>query len=247
MRAELDTFDDLTKRGWFWKGLRDGIGVPALLLMTTMCGIGGLVRDVGFPVWAGTLSTLLIWAGPAQVILFGAIAAGASLPATAFAIALSSARFLPMTVSILPLVRRGDAGLFSILLASHFVSMTTWVEGLRRLPFVPDRGRMPYFLGYGTMILGAGAIMTHVGYYLYALLPTFLVAGFLFTTPLFFSSAMLASARSIADWLALAVGFFLTPFVAPYLPAGFDFLIIGVLGGTLAYLVHRRARAREAA
>jgi predicted branched-subunit amino acid permease len=232
---------------WFLKGLRDGIGMPALLLMTTMCGIGGLVRDIGFPVWAGTLSTLAIWAGPAQVILFGAIAAGASLPATAFAIGLSSARFLPMTVSILPLVRRGGAGVGSTLLAAHLVSMTTWVEGLRRLPQVPLEGRMPYFLGYGAMIVGAGAAMTHAGFYLYALLPTFLVAGFLFTTPLFFSSAMLASARTIADWVALGIGFFLTPFVAPLLPAGFDFLIIGVLGGSLAFAILKRTRAGRAA
>lgn len=234
-----------TNRNWFLRGLRDALGSPTFLLMTTMLGIGGLVRDIGFPVWAGTLSTLLVWAGPAQVILFGAIGSGASLPATAFAVALSSARFLPMTVSLLPLIRRGGAGLGATVLCAHFVSMTTWVEGLKHLPQVPLDQRVRYFSGYGTMLISCAAMATHAGFYLYALLPVVLTAAFLFTTPLFFTSAMIAGARTHADWLALGIGFFLTPVLAPYLPAGFDFLIIGAVGGTLAFLLHRRMRKPE--
>lgn len=237
---------NIPSTNWFLIGVRHGFGMPALLLMATMCGIGGMVRDIGYPVWVGTLSTLLIWAGPAQVILFGAIAANAALPATAFAIALSSARFLPMTVSLMPMVRSSGAGLPAAFLAAHLVSMTTWVEGLRRLPMVPPEGRYGYFVGYGLVILGVGAITTHAGYYLYALVPPYLVAAFLFTTPLFFASAMIAGARGPADWLALAIGFFVTPMTLPYLPAGFDFLVIGMVGGTIAYGVHRRGKAKAA-
>lgn len=220
--------------------MTDAIGLPAVLIMVTMLGVGGLVRDIGLPVWTGTLSTLTVWAGPAQVILFGAIATGASVPATAFAICLSSARFLPMTVSILPLVRKGGAGLPATLLAAHMVSMTTWVEGLRRLPALPDAVRMPYFLGYALVIISCAAVTTHAGYYLYALVPMALAAAFLFTTPLFFSAAMIVGARKLADWVALGIGFFLTPILTPLLPTGFDFLIIGIAGGTIAYLVGRR-------
>lgn len=233
-----------TERDWFVRGVTDAIGLPALLIMATMCGVGGLVRDIGFPVWAGTLSTLLIWAGPAQVILFGAVAAGASLPATAFAIWLSSSRFLPMTVSILPLVRGPGTSAGATFLAAHLVSMTTWVEGLRRLPALPKEARLSYFFGYAAIIIGAGIAMTHAGYYLYALVPKVVAAGLLFTTPLFFSAAMLAGARSLADWTALLFGFFVTPLAVLVLPSGIDFLAIGLVGGTLAFGVHRRRRAR---
>ena len=59
---------------------------------------------------------------------------------------------------------------------------------------------------------------------------------------------MIAGARTLADWVALVIGFFLTAFLASYLPAGFDFLIIGGVGGTIAYAVHRsRRKAEEAA
>ena len=231
-------------RDWFLKGMADTLGLPLVLIMATMLGIGGLVRDLGLPVWAGTLSTLTIWAGPAQVILFAAIATGAALPATAFAICLSSARFLPMTVSILPLVRKSRPGLGSTLLAAHLVSMTTWVEGLRRLPHVPEPMRMTYFLGYSLGIIGAASAATHAGYYIYALVPAAIAAAFLFTTPLFFSAAMIAGARTPAEWLALGFGFFATPVLTPLLPVGFDFLIVGVVGGTLAFLLGRRAGRR---
>lgn len=234
----------VTDAGWFRKGLSDGVGVPALLLMATMLGIGGLVRDIGFPAWAGTLSTLLIWAGPAQVILFGAVAAGAALAPTAFAIALSSARFLPMTVSILPLVRTPGQSLVRRLLAAHFVSMTTWVEGLRRLPGVPEAHRWAYFMGYAVTINVAGMLATHAGYYLYALVPKALAAAFLFTTPLFFSAAMVSAARHSWDWAALGFGFFVTPLVTPYLPPGVDFLLIGVVGGSIAFFIAKRRAGR---
>lgn len=235
-----------SRRDWVLRGARDALDLPAILIIATMLGVGGMVRDIGLPVWAGTLSTLTIWAGPAQVILFGAIGSGAAVPATAFAVGLSSARFLPMTVSVMPLVRKGGAGMASTLLAAHLVSMTTWIEGLRRLPSMADAGRMPYFLGYSLTIIGFGTLGTHAGYYLYTLVPGVIAAGLLFTTPLFFTAAMIAGARSSADGLALCLGFFLTPLVASYLPVGFDFLIIGVVGGTLAYLVGRRQRRRAA-
>lgn len=235
---------ELTDAQWFRRGLRDAVGVPVLFIMCTMCGIGGLVREIGYPVWAGTLSTLLIWAGPAQVLVFASIAAGASLPATAFAVLLSSSRFLPMTVSILPLVRHERASLRGTLFAAHLVSMTTWIEGLRRLPNLPEEGRYHYFLGYSVVIIGLASAMTHAGFYLYALMPPFLVVGFLFLTPLFFSSAMLVGAREGADWLALAFGFFGTPILTSLLPDGFDFLIIGVVGGTIAYVVRRSLKRR---
>lgn len=217
--------------------------LPVVLLMATMVSIGGIVRDVGFPAWAGTLSTLLIWAGPAQVILFGAVGAGASIPATVFAVCLSSARFLPMTVSILPLIRQPGPLRIQTLLAVHLVSMTTWVEGLRRLPEIPQALRAAYFFGYATVIIGAGALATHVGYYIFGQVPVVLAAMMLYTTPMFFSAAMASAARGKGDWLALILGFFMMPVVMQVLPAGVDFLVIGVVGGTLAYLVHRRERA----
>src|SRR5918992_788858 len=90
----------------FWRGARDALSLPAWVLGFSILGIGSLARDAGFPAGAAALSTMVMWAGPAQAIFFASVAAGASFPFIAFAVTLSSVRLLPMTVAILPLLRR---------------------------------------------------------------------------------------------------------------------------------------------
>jgi predicted branched-subunit amino acid permease len=76
--------------------------VFSYVLFGTYIGIGALAHDFGFSVWWALASTILMWAGPAQVILISALGAGASLIEAAIAVALSSVRLLPMVVGLLP-------------------------------------------------------------------------------------------------------------------------------------------------
>jgi predicted branched-subunit amino acid permease len=229
------------------RGIRDAAGLPALMLMASLIGVGGLARDVGYPMGAGVLSTILIWAAPGQMVMFGAIAAGAALPAVAIAVSLSSIRFLPMCVALLPMLRRPGTPIWLLLLISHYVAITAWVHSMRVLPDMPVEERIPYFLGFANTVLVAATFATGAGYYLIGQLPTPLAAGLLLTSPLFFLVNMVASARQAVDWLALGLGFGLAPFAMAVVPAGLDLLVEGLVGGTLAYLVHRILRARREA
>jgi predicted branched-subunit amino acid permease len=212
--------------------------------MASLIGVGGLARDVGYPMWAGVLSTVLMWAGPAQVLLFGSIAAGASLPAAAVAVGLSSIRFLPMVVSILPLLRGPGVGFWRLMLAAHFVAVTAWTEGRRRLPEWPEAERWPYFIGFSLVIMAAAAFATGAGYYLIGAMAPPLAAALLFTTPLFFTLSLMAGSRTLADWAALGLGFALAPVAAVVAGREFDLLLVGLVGGTAAYAVHRMRRRR---
>lgn len=227
------------------RGIRDAAGLPALILMASLVGVGGLARDVGYPMGAGVLSTILIWAAPGQMVMFGAMAAGAALPAVAIAVSLSSIRFLPMCVSLLPMLRRPHTPIWLLLLISHYVAITAWVHSMRMLPEMPVEERIPYFLGFANTVLIAATIATGAGYYLIGQLPTAFAAGLLLTSPLFFLVNMVASARQAVDWLALGLGFGLAPIAIAFVPAGLDLLVQGLVGGTLAYLVHRILRARR--
>lgn len=229
----------------FLGGLRHGAGLPALVLMCSLVGVGGLARDVGYPMWAGVLSTVLLWAGPAQVLLFGSLATGQSFAAIAITVSLSSIRFLPMVVSILPLLRGPRVGTWKLLLAAHFIAVTAWTEGRRRLPDLPVEERYPYFLGFSVMIMAAASFATGAGYYLIAALPPALAAGLLFMTPIFFTLSLAAGSRTPADWAALVLGFALAPIAAMLVGRDFDLLLVGLVGGTLAFGLHkftRRAR-----
>ncbi|CAN1556468.1 AzlC Predicted branched-chain amino acid permease (azaleucine resistance) [Rhabdaerophilaceae bacterium] len=227
-------------------GIRDAAGLPALMLMASLIGVGGLARDVGYPMGAGVLSTVMIWAAPGQMVLFGGLAAGAALPAIAIAVSLSSIRFLPMTMSVLPLLRSERTPVWLLMLLSHYVAITAWVHAIRVLPDMPRESRIPYFLGFANTVLFAASLATGLGYYLISALAGPFAAGLLMTSPLFFLVSMVGSARQLVDWLALIFGFALAPAAIALVPAGLDLLVEGLVGGTAAYLIHRIVRARRA-
>lgn len=221
------------------QGIRDALALPAWVVGLSVLGIGGLARDVGHPAGAALLSTLLMWAGPAQVILYGGLAAGAALPAIALAVCLSSIRLLPMTMSVLPLLRRPGHSIAVQLLTAHYVAVTVWVESLRRLPSMPVEQRFPYFLGFANATLGVSSLLTFLGYYLAGALPTPFAAGLLFLTPVFFTISLSAGARSVADWSAISMGFLVTPMFTMTVGRDLDLLATGIFGGTAAYLIGR--------
>jgi predicted branched-subunit amino acid permease len=222
--------------------MRDAVGLPTVTIFFSLVGIGGLARDIGYPMMAGVLSSVLMWAGPAQVLLFGSIAAGASLPATALAVLFSSLRFLPMVVSLVPLLNEPRRPVWQLLLAGHLVAITNWVEGLRRLPALPPAERYPYFCGFGLAVMASGSLATGLGYFLVAELPLVLAACLLFTTPMFFSANLGASARSLPDILPIGMAIVGMPVATMVVGADYDLMTAGVVGGTLAYLLHRLLR-----
>jgi predicted branched-subunit amino acid permease len=226
-------------RSLFLQGIRDSLALPAWVVGFSVLGIGSLARDVGHPAGAAMLSTVLIWASPAQVILYGGLAAGTALPALAFAICLSSIRFVPMTMSVLPLLRRPGQGIGLQLFIAHYVAVTVWVESLRRLPSMPPEQRLSYFFGFANATIAVSSLLTLLGYYLAGIVPTALGAGLLFLTPLFFTISLAAGARSGAEWGAILLGFALAPAFTATIGRDFDLLATGLVGGTAAYLIRR--------
>jgi predicted branched-subunit amino acid permease len=223
-------------------GVRNSLALPAWVVGLTMIGIGGLARDVGVPAGAAVLSTVLIWAGPAQVILFGGLSAGVAWPAIAIAVCLSSIRLLPMTISVLPLLRLSRGGASLHLLAAHFVAVTVWVESLARLPSMPPERRRAYYFGFAGATVAVSTVLTLLGHVLAGTLPLQLSAAILFLTPIFFTVSLVAAAKRPADWTALALGFGLSPIFGALLGRDFDLLATGIAGGTAAYLVGRMQR-----
>jgi predicted branched-subunit amino acid permease len=223
-------------------GMQDALGLASITICFSLIGIGGLVRDIGYPMMAGALSSALMWAGPAQVLLFGSLAAGAALPLVAIAILFSSLRFLPMTMSLMPLLNEPKRPTWQLLLAAHLVAITNWAEGMRRLPDMPAQERYPYFCGFGTTVLVSGTLATALGYYLVAAMPPVLAAALLFTTPMFFTVNLTAAARSAGDWLPIAISVAIIA-VAPFtIGTDYDLMVAGVLGGSIAYAIQRARR-----
>lgn len=222
---------------WYWRGVKAAAtSVQFLVLLGTYIGFGGLLRDIGFPLAAGVLSTLMIWALPAQVLLIGGFAAGTAAPVIALAVGLSSVRFFPLTVAILPYLR-GRGGLATQLLAAHFVAVSAWVESMRHLPALPVEGRVPFFFGLANTFVGLCMIATVAGFLLAGTLPYALAVGLLFLTPISFLLQLARNARDLVDTLALVFGLALAPLFAE-IGGRLDLLWTGLVGGGAAYLVH---------
>jgi predicted branched-subunit amino acid permease len=227
------------------RGGLDAVSLPAITICLSLIGVGGLARDIGYPMMAAVLSSALMWAGPAQVLLFGSIGSGAAFPAIAIAILFSSLRFMPMTISLVPLLNNPKRPLWQLLLAAHLISITNWVEGMRRLPDMPPQERYAYFCGFGTVVLLAGTVASGVGYFLIGAFPPTLAAALLFTTPLFFSLNIVGAIRKWPDTVPVLLAIILTPIATWLVGKDYDLVAAGLVGGTLAYFIELTYRRRK--
>jgi predicted branched-subunit amino acid permease len=230
----------------FFAGLRSALtSVFFLVLAGTYIGMGALAHDFGFAPWWLAISSILVWAAPAQVILISALGTGASLVEAALAVTLSAIRLFPMVVALLPLLRGPGTRTRNLLLPAHFTAVSMWVESLRLLPGLPHHRRIPFCNGLSVGYMGTAVVFGFVGYYLAAGLPVLLAAMLLFLTPMSFLLSTANNARMIVDRLAFAFGLVLGPLLG-YFAVGLDLMWTGVVGGTLAYLIHRFREARAA-
>lgn len=209
----------------------------------TYVGVGALAHDFGFSSWWLALSSVLVWAAPAQVILISAVGAGSALFEAAIAVTLSAIRLLPMVVTLLPLLRGPDTRLRDLLLPTHFTSVSMWVESLRLLPALPQEHRIAFCNGMSAGLMVTATGFGFVGFYLAAGLPPLFAGALLFLTPMSFLMSTARNAQMLIDRLALVFGLMLGPVLTTF-EVSLDLLWTGVVGGTVAYAIHR---LREAA
>jgi predicted branched-subunit amino acid permease len=205
-------------------------------------GFGALAHDLGFTLGWAMLSTVLIWAAPAQVILVSALGGGGALIEAAAAVALSAVRLLPMVVAMLPQLKGPDVRARHLLLPAHFTAVSMWVEALRLLPAQPRERRIAFCNGLGTGFTLSAVTATGLGFYLAGMLPVLFAAALLFLTPMGFMVMVARNSRLLVDRLAFALGLVLAPALASA-KVELDLLWTGIIGGTFAYALHRLREA----
>jgi predicted branched-subunit amino acid permease len=215
-----------------------------LILAATGIGFGALAHDLGFTLGHVLVISVLVFAMPAQVLLIDQLARGAGIAGAALAVALTAIRLLPMTVSMMPLIRDPGRPRWLHVYAVHSIAVTAWLEGNRLLPALPAHLRLPYFAGLGTgfmVLISAGGAL---GFIMSAGLPRLASAALLLMTPIYFVCSLLLAARVRTDYLAILAGALLGPIAYWFVP-GFDLLIAGTVGGTFAWLAGRRRSEGE--
>jgi predicted branched-subunit amino acid permease len=186
-----------------------------------------------------------VWALPGQLVMVDMWQLGAPLIAILLAVMLTNARFLPMAVTLLPVIRHRDHRPWHYYAAAQGIAMSSWAICMRRCPEMADEQRLAYLCGLScgfiTVSLCAGA----VGYYIAESIPAVLQIGMIFLAPVYFFVFLIVEIRSRLAAIALACGGIAGPLVYMVTPQ-WSVLIAGFAGGTLAFCIHKflgRARA----
>ena len=212
--------------------------VLCLVLFGTYVGIGALAQDYGFSIWWLTASTLIVWAGPAQIILITALGSGAAPIEAAIAVWLSAVRLFPMVVALLPLIRDERRRTAPLLLPAHLTSVSMWIESMRVLPELPRERRLAYCNGLSSGYMATAVVAGFVGFYLAAGLPPLFSGMLLFLTPMAFLITTVRNSRVMIERIAFVLGLGIGPVLA-YYHVQLDLLWTGLIGGLVAYGAHR--------
>lgn len=229
-------------------GAREALGVPAAVLGAGFLGYGSLAADAGYSFWMTLAATFAIWALPGQLVLMEMQAGGAAVAATVLAVSLSAARFFPMTLTLMPLMRDGGTKrpIWQFLLAAQLISMTTWAVTMRRFneaDLKDFESRWYYFLGFSAVCIGSAALFAMIGQLLLVTLPPLMRFGLALLTPLYFFVTLVGEAQNRSSLIALVCGA-VTALALHSVAPGWSLLGAGFIGGTAAFLLQRRHARR---
>src|SRR6202046_1242101 len=177
--------------------------ILSAVLFVTYIGIGALAHDTHFSLAWALLATLLVWAGPAQIILISTLASGASAVQSAIAVTVSAVRLFPMVVAVLPMMRTPQTKRRQLVLVVHFTAVTLWVECYRFLPHVPRERRIAFVHGLGSGLLLIGLVATTIGYALAASLTQTFASAILLLPPLSFLFSTARNSKGLPGGVAL--------------------------------------------
>ena len=226
-------------------GAREAIGVPGIVLGASFLGFGSLVRESGLSLPAGLVSTATAWALPGQLAMVELYGSGAALLAVTLAVALTNARLLPMTISMMPLLRHASHRPLAYYLAAHFIAVTGWAQLMRRAQELAPEERLPYHFGLTGALWAISLVTTAIGWFLAGQVPQPVTLGLVFLNPLYFLLLFAAELGSRPRMLALVFGALAGP-VLHLITPDWGLLLCGLLAGSAAYSVERMLRHRHA-
>ena len=216
-----------------FSGFRNAFGVPALLLFSAMTGFGSLAQEQGLTLWMSVLSTVLIWGMPGQVVHVELYGMGAPLIAVTLGVAGANARFMPMTLSMMPVFRNAPHGRHWNYLLVHMISINTWAEMMRKGHEIPVERRVAYFLGFSFTCMFAGVLGVMQGYLLLENMPKMVSLCLLFLVPVYFALIM-SNTTHPPFLLAFAFGCLCGPILHQWTPK-WGLVISGTIAGTVAF------------
>jgi predicted branched-subunit amino acid permease len=225
------------RHAWFG-GAREACGAAGIVLAASYVGFGSLIRQNGLGLDIGLLSTLSAWALPGQVALVELYGIGASLLVQFIAVSLTNLRLMPMTLSLMPVLRVPGRPAWKLYAAAHLIAVTGWAVAMLRCPDMPREQRLSFFLGFASTLWAASLAGTAVGFFAAGAVPAPVSLGLVFVNPLYFLLLLMLDLRPRGRRLSIVFGAIAGPLLHLVTPT-WGLLLTGILAGTLAYAIDR--------
>lgn len=233
---------DIDAMGMFRRGLIDGFSLPAFMVAASMMGYGALVQSAGLSLGLAIVSTVGIWGLPGQVAFIEYILLGAPVLSMLIAVSMANMRFLPMSLSLIPMFRGSESGWRLRYFWVQIMSVNTWVGLLRKAPELTADERGPYYAGFSTICLICGVAGSASGYLLADTLPFYVTVTMVFINPIYFAFVF-AAMRARACMISLMAGAVTGPPLYLLSPE-WSLPFCGLIAGTIGYAADRILRRR---
>ncbi|MCC6531271.1 MAG: AzlC family ABC transporter permease [Burkholderiales bacterium] len=228
--------------GWFALGARYAMGAPAVVMVASHIGFGAFAQANGISSAAAVFSTVAIWALPGQFVLVEAWVLGAGMFAIVPAVMFTAARFLPMSLTLIPLMRHPRHGKPAYFAAAHLISNISWAAVTPRCDEIPVSERLSFFLGFSTCCWSIAMVSVAAGYALAGAIPRSVQGALLLFVPLTYLLMLTGEVRHRAGRLALLFGALAGP-LAHLLDPHWGMLAGALVAGTAAFGLDRWLRS----
>jgi predicted branched-subunit amino acid permease len=209
------------------------------VLIAGFLGFGALAAAQGMPLGIAVASTVVIWALPGQIVFVEMHTLAAPVVAIVLAVMLSSARFLPMTLMLMPELRDARHRPWKYYVAAQLLSLSGWTMAVARFPQIPRAQRLAWWYGFTLVLIGVSALSTAAGYLGADRLPPLARLALVFMVPMYYLLILTGAVRDRVAALGLACGALAGPLAYLATPE-WSVPLGGLAGGTLAYFILRK-------
>jgi predicted branched-subunit amino acid permease len=209
------------------------------VLVAGFIGFGALATAQAIPLPIAVASTVVIWALPGQLIFVELHTLGAPVLVTVIAVMLSSARFLPMTVMLMPELRDPSHKPWKYYVVAQLLSLSGWTMAVVRFPDIPREQRLAWLYGFALVLITVSALSTAAGYLGADRLPPLVRLGLVFMVPMYYLLILTGAVRDRVAALGLICGAVAGP-LAYLVSPQWSVPLGGLAGGSLAYAMLAR-------
>jgi predicted branched-subunit amino acid permease len=210
------------------------------VLVAGYLGFGALAAAHDLPFGVAVACTAVIWALPGQIVFVEMQTLAAPVLATVLAVMLSSARFLPMTLMLMPELRDARHRSWKYYVAVQLLSLSGWTMAVARFPDIPRAQRLAWLYGFTLVLMTVSAAATAAGYLGADRLPPLARLALVFMVPMYYLLILTGAVRDRVAAFGLACGAIAGPLAYLVTPQ-WSVPLAGVAGGTIAYLIFRRS------